>query len=50
MLTVEQAAELLRVDEDTVRTLAREAKMPARKVGRQWRFSRSAVLEWLGGT
>jgi excisionase family DNA binding protein len=50
VLTVEQAAELLRVDADTVRTLAREGKIPGRKVGRHWRFSRAAVLEWLAGS
>jgi excisionase family DNA binding protein len=49
VLTVEQAAELLQVDADTVSTLAREGTLPGRKVGREWRFARAALLRWLGG-
>jgi excisionase family DNA binding protein len=49
VLTVEQAAELLQVDADTVCTLAREGTLPGRKVGREWRFARAALLRWLGG-
>jgi excisionase family DNA binding protein len=49
VLTVEQAAELLQVDTDTIRALARQGELPGRKVGREWRFSRVAVLAWLGG-
>ncbi|HWH55075.1 MAG TPA: helix-turn-helix domain-containing protein [Gaiellaceae bacterium] len=47
VLTVEQLAELLQVDEKTVRTLASKGELPGRKLGRHWRFSRHAVLEWL---
>ena len=47
MLTVEQLAELLQVDEKTVRSLASDGDLPGRKIGRHWRFSRQAVLEWL---
>jgi excisionase family DNA binding protein len=49
VLTPAQLAELLQVDEKTVRDLARRGQVPARKIGREWRFSRRAVLEWLGG-
>jgi excisionase family DNA binding protein len=47
VLTVEQLAQLLQVDEKTVRSLAAKGDLPGRKVGRHWRFSRQAVLEWL---
>jgi excisionase family DNA binding protein len=47
VLTIEQLAELLQVDEKTVRSLAAKGDLPGRKVGRHWRFSREAVLEWL---
>ncbi|HEX6490067.1 MAG TPA: helix-turn-helix domain-containing protein [Gaiellaceae bacterium] len=47
VLTVEQLAELLQIDEKTVRTLAARGELPGRKLGRQWRFSRQGVLEWL---
>ena len=49
VLTPAQLAELLQVDERTVRELARRNELPGRKLGREWRFSRRAVLEWLGG-
>jgi excisionase family DNA binding protein len=47
VLTLPQLAELLQVDEKTVRSLASTGDLPGRKVGRHWRFSRQAVLEWL---
>jgi excisionase family DNA binding protein len=47
VITIEKLAELLQVDEKTVRSLAAKGDLPGRKVGRQWRFSREAVLEWL---
>ena len=47
VLTVEQLAELLQVDEKTVRSLAAKGELPGRKLGRNWRFSRQAVLDWL---
>jgi excisionase family DNA binding protein len=47
VLTIEQLAELLQVDEKTVRSLAAKGELPGRKVGRHWRFSREAVLDWL---
>ena len=50
VLTTAQLAELLQTDETTVRTLARKSELPGRKIGRDWRFSRAAVLGWLGGT
>jgi excisionase family DNA binding protein len=47
VLTLEQLAELLQIDEKTVRALAAKGELPGRKLGRHWRFSRQAVLEWL---
>lgn len=47
VLTIEQLAELLQVDEKTVRSLATSGELPGRKLGRHWRFSRQAVLDWL---
>ena len=48
VLTLEQLAELLQVDEKTVRSLAANGDLPGRKLGSDWRFSRRAVLNWLG--
>lgn len=47
VLTTEQLAGLLQVDEDTVRRLAVSGKLPGKKVGAHWRFSRRAILDWL---
>ena len=47
VLTIEQLAELLQVDEKTVLSLAAKGELPGRKLGRNWRFSRQAVLDWL---
>ena len=47
VLTVEQLAELLQVDGKTLRSLAAKGELPGRKVGRHWRFSRQAVLDWV---
>src|SRR5256886_7025256 len=38
VLTVEQLAELLQVDEKTVRSLAAKGELPGRKLGRHWRL------------
>lgn len=47
VLTLEQAAELLQVSQNTLRKLIQEGQIPARKVGREWRFSRQVLLDWV---
>jgi excisionase family DNA binding protein len=49
VLTIEQVAELLETDADTIVGLAESGELPGRKIGDEWRFRRSAVLDWLGG-
>lgn len=49
ILTVEETASLLKVSPSTVRNLARRGLLPGRKVGKEWRFTRSAVLAWVSG-
>lgn len=48
-MTLVEAAALLRIDSITVERLAREQQLPARQLGSEWRFSRSALLQWLAG-
>jgi excisionase family DNA binding protein len=48
VLTLEQAAALLQVDEQLVRELAESGELPGRRLGDQWRFSRQALIDWLG--
>ena len=47
ILNLEQAMGLLGVSEKTLIKLLREEHLPARKIGREWRFSREALLQWL---
>ncbi len=41
------AANLLRVSSKTVLRLARSGEIPGRKIGREWRFAREALMEHL---
>ncbi|HBE78806.1 MAG TPA: hypothetical protein DDW65_13675 [Firmicutes bacterium] len=47
VLTLEEASQLFQVSTKTFLKLLREEDIPARKVGREWRFSRSALLTWI---
>lgn len=49
VLTAAQAAELLQVEEDLVVQLAETGELPGRCLVSKWRFSRPALLAWLGG-
>lgn len=47
ILNMEEAAELFNVSIKTFIKLLREENVPARKIGREWRFSKKALVEWL---
>ena len=47
VLTLEEAAEYLRVSESEVVELATSHELPGRKIGEQWRFHRNGLIEWL---
>lgn len=49
ILTVEEAAGLLKIPRSSVYKLAQEGKIPAQKVGRHWRFYRPTILKWIAG-
>lgn len=46
MLTVDEVAIYLRVSTATVYRMANAGKIPCVKVGRSWRFARSAIDRW----
>ncbi len=46
ILDIHEAAELLRLNDQTVRRLARDRRIPAFKVGAEWRFHRSVLDRW----
>lgn len=47
VLTLDEAAALLRVSADLVRARAERGDFPGRRLGDEWRFSRLALLSWL---
>ncbi len=47
VLTLEELAAFLKVSETTAYALVRTGELPGRKVGREWRFLRAAVVDWL---
>jgi excisionase family DNA binding protein len=47
LLTTEQVAEYLKVDKFTIYRLVAQKKIPAFRVGSQWRFKKSAIEDWL---
>lgn len=49
VLTVDEVAKLLRVNRKTLYDAISRKEIPCTKVGRVYRFSKQAVLEWLNG-
>ncbi len=47
LLTLDEVAEYLNVDRFTVYRLLAQKKLPAFKVGSQWRFKREMIEAWL---
>jgi excisionase family DNA binding protein len=47
LLTTEQVAQYLNVDKFTVYRLVAQNKIPAFRVGNQWRFKRTILEQWL---
>lgn len=48
ILTIEEAAELLGVSIKTFIKVLHTEEVPARKIGREWKFSRAALIAWVG--
>jgi excisionase family DNA binding protein len=48
VLTLEEAATLLKLPVEMVRGRAETGELPGRRFGDTWRFARTAVLAWLG--
>jgi excisionase family DNA binding protein len=49
ILTMEQAADLLQVSVRTLQRMVKTGDVPGRRVGRQWRFDRDQLKEWVRG-
>ncbi len=46
-LTLEEAAQYLKMGKSTLYDLARKGNIPAHKMGREWRFDAEELDEWL---
>ena len=49
VLTLQEAAVILKCHPKTLRLMAMDGKIPSRRVGRLWRFSLPKSNEWLKG-
>ena len=49
LLTTKDLQELINVDKSTIYRMAEDGRLPAIKVGRQWRFPSDQITEMLGG-
>jgi excisionase family DNA binding protein len=46
-LTVKEVSELLKIHEATVYKMIRKGKIPAFKIGSDWRFLKHRIVRWL---
>jgi excisionase family DNA binding protein len=46
IMTLEEIAEYLKLKPQTIYTWAQEKKIPAAKLGKEWRFKKSIIDEW----
>lgn len=46
--TVVDVATYLKLEEDTIRKMARNGILPGVKVGKVWRFRKNQINDWLG--
>jgi excisionase family DNA binding protein len=47
VLKLKQAAEVLQCHPKTLRLMSQAGKIPARRVGKLWRFSADRLREWI---
>jgi excisionase family DNA binding protein len=47
ILTLEEVAEYLRLKPQTIYKWAQEKRIPAAKLGKEWRFRKSLIDRWL---
>jgi excisionase family DNA binding protein len=45
--TVEDVADFLKLQPETIRSMARRGELPALKIGKVWRFQKHAIHEML---
>ena len=46
IMTLEEVAQYLKLKPQTIYTWAQEKKIPAAKLGKEWRFKKSIIDKW----
>lgn len=49
IMTLEEVAAYLKVTPQTIYTWAQEKRIPAAKLGKEWRFKKSVIDRWFDG-
>jgi excisionase family DNA binding protein len=49
IMTLEEVAAYLKVTPQTIYTWAQEKRIPAAKLGKEWRFKKSVLDRWFDG-
>lgn len=47
IMTLEELSIYLKIPKSTVYKLVQEGRIPGQKLGKQWRFGKKAIDEWL---
>jgi len=47
IMTIDELSDYLRISKSTVYKLVQSGRLPGKKAGRQWRFHKNAIDEWL---
>ena len=47
ILTVKDVCELLKVNQGTLYKLIKEGRIPAFKIGSEWRFQKDQIVHWI---
>lgn len=47
LLTIDEVADYMQVSRFTVYRLAKDRAIPATKIGRQWRFQKEEIDQWI---
>ena len=47
VMTIEELSIYLKIPKSTVYKLVQDGRIPGKKLGKQWRFGKKAINEWL---
>jgi excisionase family DNA binding protein len=47
VLTIKEVSELLKIHQTTVYKMIRESRIPAFKIGSDWRFQKDQIVRWM---